>query len=93
MKIPSANGSVCSDLTGLCCWPCSKHGQGSIPVFCPGGKGKDKAWIITLPDNAGFNEVPEENVSKVLTYLTSVPRYDLSISFGLWWAEVWILPG
>uniref|UniRef100_A0A8C5U6S8 MCF.2 cell line derived transforming sequence n=1 Tax=Malurus cyaneus samueli TaxID=2593467 RepID=A0A8C5U6S8_9PASS len=38
-----------------------------------GGRGKDKAWIITLPDNAGFNEVPEENVSKVLTYLTSVP--------------------
>ncbi|NWS25454.1 MCF2 protein, partial [Polioptila caerulea] len=42
-------------------------------AFLSGGRGKDKAWIITLPDNAGFNEVPEENVSKVLTYLTSVP--------------------
>lgn len=52
-----------------------KHVQGSLLVFIPGGRGKDKAWIITLPDNAGFNEVPEEIVSKVLTYLTSVPRY------------------
>ncbi|XP_048174846.1 proto-oncogene DBL isoform X3 [Corvus hawaiiensis] len=42
-------------------------------AFLSGGRGKDKAWIITLPDNARFNEVPEENVSKVLTYLTSVP--------------------
>ncbi|NWV45137.1 MCF2 protein, partial [Daphoenositta chrysoptera] len=42
-------------------------------AFLSGGRGKDKAWIITLPDNAGFNEVPEENISKVLTYLTSVP--------------------
>ncbi|NXX25955.1 MCF2 protein, partial [Nicator chloris] len=42
-------------------------------AFLSGGRGKDKAWIITLPDNAGFNQVPEENVSKVLTYLTSVP--------------------
>ncbi|NXD37571.1 MCF2 protein, partial [Copsychus sechellarum] len=42
-------------------------------AFLSGGRGKDKAWIITLPDNAGFNEVPEESVSKVLTYLTSVP--------------------
>uniref|UniRef100_A0A8C3NN51 MCF.2 cell line derived transforming sequence n=1 Tax=Cyanoderma ruficeps TaxID=181631 RepID=A0A8C3NN51_9PASS len=42
-------------------------------AFLSGGRGKDKAWIITLPDNAGFNEVPAENVSKVLTYLTSVP--------------------
>lgn len=47
----------------------------SILVCIPGGRGKDKAWIITLPDNARFNEVPEEIVSKVLTYLTSVPRY------------------
>ncbi|KFV70210.1 Proto-oncogene DBL, partial [Dryobates pubescens] len=42
-------------------------------AFLSGGRGKDKAWIITLPDNARFNEVPEEIVSKVLTYLTSVP--------------------
>ncbi|NXP61691.1 MCF2 protein, partial [Chloropsis cyanopogon] len=42
-------------------------------AFLSGGRGKDKAWIITLPDNAGFNEVPEESVAKVLTYLTSVP--------------------
>ncbi|NXN83239.1 MCF2 protein, partial [Bombycilla garrulus] len=42
-------------------------------AFLSGGRGKDKAWIITLPDNARFNEVPEENVAKVLTYLTSLP--------------------
>ncbi|KFQ97159.1 Proto-oncogene DBL, partial [Nipponia nippon] len=42
-------------------------------AFLSGGRGKDKAWIITLPDNARFNEVPEEILSKVLTYLTSVP--------------------
>ncbi|XP_037978922.1 proto-oncogene DBL isoform X4 [Motacilla alba alba] len=42
-------------------------------AFLSGGRGKDKAWIITLPDNAGFNQVPEESVAKVLTYLTSVP--------------------
>ncbi|TRZ06571.1 hypothetical protein HGM15179_020536 [Zosterops borbonicus] len=50
-------------------------------AFLSGGRGKDKAWIITLPDNAGFNEMPEENVSKVLTYLTSVP--------SLKWSDVW----
>lgn len=60
---------------GFAAGPPQKHGQGSILVFIPGGRGKDKAWIITLPDNARFNEVPEEIVSKVLTYLTSVPRY------------------
>uniref|UniRef100_A0A8C3NIF7 Uncharacterized protein n=1 Tax=Geospiza parvula TaxID=87175 RepID=A0A8C3NIF7_GEOPR len=42
-------------------------------AFLSGGRGKDKAWIITLPDNAGFNQVPEESVARVLTYLTSVP--------------------
>lgn len=64
-----------------------------ILVFFPGGRGKDKAWIITLPDNAGFNEVPEENVSKVLTYLTSVPRYEAPCQPCLWWAGGWVLPG
>lgn len=79
VKNLSTNGSVCSDpagAPGLAAGPPHKHGQGSILVFFPGGRGKDKAWIITLPDNARFNEVPEENVSKVLTYLTSVPRYE-----------------
>uniref|UniRef100_A0A8C5JHJ9 MCF.2 cell line derived transforming sequence n=2 Tax=Passeriformes TaxID=9126 RepID=A0A8C5JHJ9_JUNHY len=48
--------------------------QGSLqPCVFAGGRGKDKAWIITLPDNAGFNQVPEESVARVLTYLTSVP--------------------
>ncbi|NWZ01575.1 MCF2 protein, partial [Loxia curvirostra] len=42
-------------------------------AFLSGGRGKDRAWIITLPDNAGFNQVPEESVARVLTYLTSVP--------------------
>ncbi|KAL2304170.1 hypothetical protein Nmel_012912 [Mimus melanotis] len=69
--------------------PC---GNKNILVFIPGGRGKDKAWIITLPDNAGFNEVPEEKVSKVLTYLTSVPRYGLIL--GSWLGgHSWVLPG
>ncbi|NXJ10054.1 MCF2 protein, partial [Odontophorus gujanensis] len=42
-------------------------------AFLSGGRGKDKAWIITLPDNSRFNDVPEDAVTKVLTYLTSVP--------------------
>ncbi|XP_035181354.1 proto-oncogene DBL isoform X2 [Oxyura jamaicensis] len=42
-------------------------------AFLSGGRGKNKAWIITFPDNARFNDVPEETVTKVLTYLTSVP--------------------
>ncbi|XP_030304993.1 proto-oncogene DBL isoform X2 [Calypte anna] len=42
-------------------------------AFLSGGRGKDNSWIITLPDSARFNEIPEEIVSKVLTYLTSVP--------------------
>ncbi|NWT68769.1 MCF2 protein, partial [Prunella himalayana] len=42
-------------------------------AFLSGGRGKDKAWIITLPDNAGFNALPEESVARVLTYLTAVP--------------------
>ncbi|XP_062440597.1 proto-oncogene DBL isoform X1 [Rhea pennata] len=42
-------------------------------VFLSGGRGKDNAWIITFPDNARFNEVPEETLTKVLTYLTSIP--------------------
>uniref|UniRef100_A0A8B9FJI0 Proto-oncogene DBL n=1 Tax=Amazona collaria TaxID=241587 RepID=A0A8B9FJI0_9PSIT len=57
---------------------CAKDISGDLMkefAFLSGGRGKDKAWIITLPDNARFNEVPEEIVSKVLTYLTSVPRY------------------
>uniref|UniRef100_A0A8C0BV05 MCF.2 cell line derived transforming sequence n=1 Tax=Buteo japonicus TaxID=224669 RepID=A0A8C0BV05_9AVES len=53
-------------------------------AFLSGGRGKDKAWIITLPDNARFNEVPEEIVSKVLTYLTSVPsQHDSDTKFIL----------
>ncbi|NWV38603.1 MCF2 protein, partial [Grantiella picta] len=53
-------------------------------AFLSGGRGKDKAWIITLPDNARFNEVPEENVAKVLTYLTSVPsQHDSDTKFIL----------
>ncbi|OXB60226.1 hypothetical protein ASZ78_001185 [Callipepla squamata] len=42
-------------------------------AFLSGGRGKDKAWIITLPDNSRFNDVPEDVVTKVLTYLTSIP--------------------
>lgn len=69
---------------------CPPHSQGILVSF-PGGRGKDKAWIITLPDNAGFNEVPEEKVSKVLTYLTSVPRYGApSLSGGHSSGSAWL---
>lgn len=47
---------------------------GQHPCVFAGGRGKDKAWIITLPDNAAFNQVPQESVARVLSYLTSVPR-------------------
>uniref|UniRef100_A0A8D0HEU5 MCF.2 cell line derived transforming sequence n=1 Tax=Sphenodon punctatus TaxID=8508 RepID=A0A8D0HEU5_SPHPU len=46
-------------------------------AFLSGGRGKDSSWIVTFPDNAHFNEVPEEVLKRVLTYLTWVPRYDL----------------
>ncbi|XP_069603127.1 proto-oncogene DBL isoform X1 [Ranitomeya imitator] len=42
-------------------------------AFLSGGRGKDNGWIITLPENATFHEVPEDVLRTVLTYLTSVP--------------------
>ncbi|KAM4049208.1 guanine nucleotide exchange factor DBS-like [Anomaloglossus baeobatrachus] len=46
-------------------------------AFLSGGRGKDNGWIITLPENATFHEVPEDVLKTVLTYLTSVPGYAL----------------
>ncbi|KAH0630820.1 hypothetical protein JD844_004077 [Phrynosoma platyrhinos] len=43
-------------------------------AFLSGGRGKDNGWIITLPENSHFNQMPEEVVTKVLTYLTRIPR-------------------
>lgn len=40
-----------------------------------GGRGKDNGWIITFPENSNFNQMPEEVVTKVLSYLTRIPRY------------------
>ncbi|XP_073214520.1 proto-oncogene DBL isoform X2 [Lepidochelys kempii] len=42
-------------------------------AFLSGGRGKDNGWIITFPENSHFNEASEEVLTKVLTYLTSVP--------------------
>ncbi|XP_072482643.1 proto-oncogene DBL isoform X2 [Notamacropus eugenii] len=43
-------------------------------AFLSGGRGKDNDWIITFPENSNFREVPEDVLTKVLTYLTSLPR-------------------
>uniref|UniRef100_A0A8C8SPQ0 MCF2L n=1 Tax=Pelusios castaneus TaxID=367368 RepID=A0A8C8SPQ0_9SAUR len=48
--------------------------QRSADVFLVGGRGKENGWIITFPENSHFNDVSEEVLAKVLTYLTSVPR-------------------
>ncbi|XP_053130406.1 proto-oncogene DBL isoform X3 [Hemicordylus capensis] len=42
-------------------------------AFLSGGRGKENGWIITFPENSQFNNVPEEVVTKVLTYLTWLP--------------------
>ncbi|KAM6427091.1 proto-oncogene DBL isoform 3-T3 [Liasis olivaceus] len=42
-------------------------------AFLSGGRGKEKEWIITFPENPSFSQVPEEVVTKVLTYLTWIP--------------------
>ncbi|MEE6496760.1 hypothetical protein FKM82_002482 [Ascaphus truei] len=42
-------------------------------AFLSGGRGKDNYWIITFPENATFNEVPETVLKEILTYLTSIP--------------------
>ncbi|XP_038604571.1 proto-oncogene DBL isoform X2 [Tachyglossus aculeatus] len=53
-------------------------------AFLSGGRGKDNDWIITFPEYAHFREVPEDALTKVLTYLTSVPRqHEPDIKFTL----------
>ncbi|XP_044283017.1 proto-oncogene DBL [Varanus komodoensis] len=42
-------------------------------AYLSGGRGKENGWIITLPENSHFNQMPEEVVTKVLTYLTWIP--------------------
>ncbi|XP_053329711.1 proto-oncogene DBL [Spea bombifrons] len=42
-------------------------------AFLSGGRGKDNDWIITLPENLTFNDVPECDLQNILTYLTSIP--------------------
>ncbi|XP_063169803.1 proto-oncogene DBL isoform X2 [Candoia aspera] len=44
-------------------------------AFLSGGRGKDKEWIVTFPENPSFSQVPEEVVTKVLTYLTWIPSH------------------
>ncbi|XP_053513582.1 probable guanine nucleotide exchange factor MCF2L2 isoform X3 [Artibeus jamaicensis] len=39
-----------------------------------GGRGKDGAPIITLPEFVGFRHIPDEDFLNVVTYLTSIPR-------------------
>ncbi|ELW46923.1 Proto-oncogene DBL [Tupaia chinensis] len=49
-------------------------------VYVAGGRGKDNAWIITIPENYNFRCIPEEVIAKVLTYLTSIARQNGSDS-------------
>ncbi|XP_068107095.1 proto-oncogene DBL isoform X3 [Hyperolius riggenbachi] len=51
-------------------------------AFLSGGRGKDNGWIITLPENATFHEVPDEVLKTVLTYLTSIPsKHETDVKF------------
>ncbi|XP_074057918.1 proto-oncogene DBL [Macrotis lagotis] len=43
-------------------------------AFLSGGRGRDNDWIITFPENSNFKDVPEDVLTKLLTYLTSLPR-------------------
>ncbi|MGH0177070.1 UNVERIFIED_CONTAM: hypothetical protein FKN15_074244 [Acipenser sinensis] len=45
-----------------------------LPQSIAGGRGEDSAVVITLPECSSFNEVPEDALTKVLTYLTMIPR-------------------
>ncbi|XP_039210657.1 proto-oncogene DBL isoform X1 [Crotalus tigris] len=42
-------------------------------AFLSGGRGKDKEWIVTFPESPTFSQVPEEVITKVLTYLAWIP--------------------
>uniref|UniRef100_A0A8C9WG61 Guanine nucleotide exchange factor DBS-like n=1 Tax=Scleropages formosus TaxID=113540 RepID=A0A8C9WG61_SCLFO len=47
-----------------------------------GGRGRDGAPIITMPEYLGFNDLSEEDFLNVITYLTSVPSQEAaSIGF------------
>ncbi|XP_041910301.1 proto-oncogene DBL [Arvicola amphibius] len=49
-------------------------------AFLSGGRGRDNAWIITFPENCNFRCIPEDVISKVLNYLTSIARQNGSDS-------------
>ncbi|XP_041111919.1 proto-oncogene DBL-like isoform X2 [Polyodon spathula] len=51
----------------------SEHMKKQI-AYLSGGRGEDSAVVITLPECSSFNEVPEDALTKVLTYLTLIPR-------------------
>ncbi|XP_018419652.1 PREDICTED: proto-oncogene DBL [Nanorana parkeri] len=53
-------------------------------AFLSGGRGKDNGWIMTFPENATFHEVPEDVLTTVLTYLTSIPsKHENNVKFLL----------
>ncbi|KAJ8274681.1 hypothetical protein COCON_G00093060 [Conger conger] len=45
-------------------------------ALLPGGRGKDGAPIITLPEFSGFGEISEDDFLNVIAYLISVPRHE-----------------
>ncbi|KAG8581365.1 hypothetical protein GDO81_007650 [Engystomops pustulosus] len=48
----------------------------------PGGRGKDGAPIISLPEYPNFTEIPDDDFLNVVTYLTSIPSLEAaSIGF------------
>ncbi|XP_039622090.1 proto-oncogene DBL isoform X2 [Polypterus senegalus] len=43
-------------------------------AYLSGGRGEESSFVITLPECSSFHEVPEDALTKVLTYLTMIPR-------------------
>ncbi|KAM4664541.1 proto-oncogene DBL [Discoglossus pictus] len=53
-------------------------------AFLSGGRGRDNDWIITFPENATFNEVPDSDLQKILAYLTCITsKQDADVKFIL----------
>ncbi|XP_051791184.1 proto-oncogene DBL isoform X3 [Erpetoichthys calabaricus] len=43
-------------------------------AYLSGGRGEESSFVITLPECSSFHEVPEDALTKILTYLTMIPR-------------------
>ncbi|XP_078513816.1 guanine nucleotide exchange factor DBS isoform X8 [Lissotriton helveticus] len=52
-------------------------------AYLSGGRGANGCPVITFPDYPAFSEIPEKEFQNVLTYLTSVPRYEAATENNL----------